>query len=154
MKISAGENHEEAMQPRLHDLEALFAGFADCRKCRAAIPEVAELPDSEFTFHWKPYLNKGNWPLPYVFLAWEPSWPVSEPSDPVPGTFDPRLQFAIREFLMKEQPDAGFLITNMAQCSMRTGAKCDTSREGRFKACSQFLKQQLLLAEKAGMRRT
>src|SRR5258708_5724300 len=54
------------------DFDTVFRGFADCRKCRDIVPEIAELPANEFQFHWKPYL-RGSCPLRFVFLGWEPS---------------------------------------------------------------------------------
>ncbi|HET7107092.1 MAG TPA: hypothetical protein VFI38_09795 [Candidatus Acidoferrum sp.] len=78
-------------------------------------------------------------------MGWEPSlYDQWEKVDE--GTFSEPLQFAIREFLIAGRRSAGFLITNMAQCSMRTGSVCDATRESRFHACSEFLKQQFLLA--------
>jgi len=127
-------------------LESIQDQFPSCRNCQKTIAEIAKLPDSEFKFHWNPYLKKGNLPLPYVFLGMEPSWPDKVPTKPEVGTFNTPLQFAIREFLLKDEPEAGFLITNMAQCSMRV-AEAYRNRPQRYEACSEFLTQQLQWAK-------
>jgi len=132
------------MESTLDQFKTLFARFEHCQKCQQTIPEIASLTDQEFKFQWLPCL-RGPLPLRYVFLGWEPSF-YERWEEVDEGTFSEPLQFAIREFLLEGKQDAGFLITNMAQCSMRTGSICNATREARFQACSEFLKQQLLLA--------
>jgi hypothetical protein len=126
------------------DFASLFDALTNCRRCRDVAPSIASLSASEFKFHWQPYL-RGKLPLRYVFLGWEPSWPPTwDKIDE--GTFSKPLQFAIREFLLAGSPETGFLITNMAQCSMKTGVLCNETREVRFRTCSEFLKEQVRLA--------
>jgi hypothetical protein len=78
-------------------------------------------------------------------LGWEPSWPRSS-GEVREGSFNAPLLFAIREFLLSGQPDAGFMITNMAQCSMKANNICAQTRNARFTSCSDFLKELVLLA--------
>jgi hypothetical protein len=128
----------------MHDFDAFCTSLASCRKCRDLIPTIGDLPENEFKFHWRPYL-RGLPPLRFLFLGWEPSWPKSW-QDVEEGIFSEPLQFAIREFLLPKKPEAGFMITNMAQCSMKTGDLCNKTRTDRFTACSEFLKEQILWA--------
>ena len=141
------------MQPVFDGFGDLFGALRSCKMCRDEILAIRELPESSFKFHWNPYLRPKSYqkeppPLGYIFLGWEPAWPSpSDLWDEVgEGSFNTPLQFAIRQFLIAEQPETGFLITNMAQCSIRTGPICDSTRDGRFKTCNHFLKQQFLLA--------
>jgi hypothetical protein len=127
--------------------ETPCTSFGKCTKCRDLIPEIGSLPGNEFNFHWKPYL-RGVPPLRIVFLGWEPASPSwSGPRGAVEeGSFSEPLLFAIREFLLFEEPKAGFLIANMAQCSMKTVELCRKTRGARYEACSEFLKELVLLA--------
>jgi len=124
--------------------DELFAAFAECTKCREYIPEIGLMPENGFRFHWKPYL-RGEPPLRFVFLGWEPSWPTTWESIEE-GNFSTPLQFAIREFLFANQPQTGFMITNVAQCSMKTGDLCNKTREARFRTCGEFLRSEVQLA--------
>ncbi len=80
----------------MHDFEVFCASLAKCRKCRDLIPEIGDLPENEFKFHWRPYL-RGLPPLRFLFLGWEPSWPKSW-HEVEEGIFSEPLQFAIRDF--------------------------------------------------------
>jgi hypothetical protein len=128
----------------MNDFETLCASLSNCRKCRESVPEIGSLGESDFVFQWNPYF-RGVPPLNFVFLGWEPCWPKST-GEVGEGTFNEPLLFAIREFLLSGQPEGGFMITNMAQCSMKTGSICAQTRDARFTSCNDFLKKLILLA--------
>ncbi len=129
----------------MNSFESLFTSFGKCTKCRQMIPEIGNLNEDQFKFHWRPYL-RGMPPLHFVFLGWEPSWPTWQVNSEAEGGFNEPLQFAIRKFLASNVSEVRFLITNMAQCSMKTGELCSSTREARFSACSDFLKKAVQLA--------
>lgn len=112
------------------------------------IPEIRNLGEQDFKFYWKPYL-RGSPPFHFVFLAFEPPLPDSKNNDsPLEGIFSEPLQFVIRELLVSLGVKSGFLITNMAKCSLTVNDLCEKTRTARFDACFGFLQREVKLASK------
>src|SRR5207247_2117648 len=128
----------------------VYDEISRCRKCRDLEPALAALPEEEFCFRWEPYW-RGNPPLRYLFLAWEPTLPSGEHA-PVQGrdvgSFNEPLNYAIRQFL---ESDDRYAITNMAKCSMSTGRLADRTRQIRFETCNSFLQREIKLAAAAAV---
>jgi hypothetical protein len=132
------------MHIAIDEFEQLVEEFSKCAVHRETISEIGALPEQDFKFHWKPYV-RGKPSFGHVFLIWEP--PSAEQSgaydSPAEGIVNVPLQFFIREFLIARVEHAGFLITNMAKCSMKTGSLCDHTRDDRFTACFRYLEREV-----------
>jgi hypothetical protein len=132
----------------IREFDDIYADLDKCIACREKIPAVAALPKEDFKFHWRPYL-RGPYPLGWVLLTWEP--PSAEGSGAASytqeGLVNVPLQFFIRTFLIPDST-SGFLITNMAKCSMKTGNICDETRNERFHICSSYLRREISIAKR------
>jgi uracil-DNA glycosylase len=127
--------------------EELYAKVADCEECRKGCGLIRRLKREDFGYHWEPYW-RGQSPLQFVFLAWEPSFAAVKVTEKYPqvGFFNEPLHYAIRKFLLCDR----YLITNMAKCTIRTGPECDSTREFRYTRCAGFLREEIDLASAGG----
>jgi hypothetical protein len=140
------------MADRDAEFESLCREVDLCRECRKD-PGIHALEPAKFMFHWKPYWL-GEPPFSRVLLAWEPGFAAVVPEEtyPVQGGFNEPLQYAVRKFLLNHTSNKGFLITNMAKCTIRTGPLCNSTREFRFRSCKGFLDKELSLAADSASR--
>ncbi len=128
----------------------LYDRILNCSDC---VPEVfAKLKEPKpegYKFCWEP-LRYGERPFAYIFFGMEPTMPREDQLNrgrfPRPGIFHEALLFAIKTFVLKNDLNKSFMITNTAKCSMPSNPLCKKTRPARFQACAIHLVEELKIS--------
>ncbi len=122
--------------------DRIYEQVAICKCCHAH-PAIKPLLPEGFKYRWEPW-RVGKPPFTFIFVAMEPTSEY-DPSDvyPQPGAFNEPVRFAIDHFSFKPGEPVNYLVTNMAKCLMKTGSKCDNTREFRYENCAPFLRSEM-----------
>lgn len=147
-------------------LRSVYARIAKCKECvvdAVTGPKLRQLPGADLTgqraeggererfqFDWWPYLGVDGQRIRYLFVAMEPSCAEGAPPSPYPGLFNRPLLFAIEKYLCNEKEQDGYLITNLAKCSIPV--RCAKTTEKRYELCAPWLKEELKAIDAEGVR--
>lgn len=127
----------------LHErYDALYRQVANCDHC-CEDAKIRELHSKgEFKYRWEPW-RVGAPPYKLILIAMEPNSGY-EPNEsyPQPGAFNEPLRFAVNCFLLPARQCEGYLITNLAKCSMPVHEARQTESY-RYETCAPFLRSEI-----------